>query len=95
MWRIVTPAAAPALVAFSIFSVIVHWNDLFWPLIVVATPGLATPPRGVLFFKNNEFGSDYGAMMAMAVLITLPLVVMFLLLQRRFIDGITMTRLKG
>ncbi len=95
MWRIVVPAAAPAIVAFSVFSVIVHWNDLFWPLIVVSTPELATPPRGVVFFKNDEFGNDYGAMMAMAVVITLPLVLLFLFLQRRFIDGITMSGLKG
>lgn len=95
MWRIVVPAAAPAIVAFSVFSVIVHWNDLFWPLIVVTTPELATPPRGVVFFKNDEFGNDYGAMMAMAVIITLPLVILFLFLQRRFIDGITMTGFKG
>ena len=95
IWRIVVPAAAPAIVAFSVFSVIVHWNDLFWPLIVVSTPELATPPRGVVFFKNDEFGNDYGAMMAMAVVITLPLVLLFLFLQRRFIDGITMSGLKG
>lgn len=95
MARIVVPAAAPAIVAFSVFSVIVHWNDLFWPLIVVSTPELATPPRGVMFFKNDEFGNDYGAMMAMAVIITLPLVFLFLFLQRRFIDGITLSGLKG
>lgn len=95
MWRIVVPTAAPAIVAFSVFSVIVHWNDLFWPLIVVTTPELATPPRGIVFFKNDEFGNDYGAMMAMAVIITLPLVLLFLFLQRRFIDGITMTGFKG
>lgn len=95
LWRIVTPTAAPALIAFAIFSVIVHWNDLFWPLIVITKPELATPPLGVVFFKNDEFGTDYGAMMAMAVLISLPLVLMFLAAQRRFIDGITMSGLKG
>lgn len=95
LWRIVTPAASPAIVAFSVFSVITHWNDLFWPLIVVTTPELATPPRGIVFFKNDEFGTDYGAMMAMAVIITLPLVLLFLVLQRRFIDGITLSGIKG
>lgn len=94
LWRVVTPAAAPAIVAFGVFSVIAHWNDLFWPLIVINTPELATPPRGVVFFKNDEFGTDYGAMMAMTVVITLPLVLLFIALQRRFIDGITMSGLK-
>lgn len=95
LWRVATPAAAPAIVAFAVFSVITHWNDLFWPLIVVSSPQLATPPRGIVFFRNDEFGTDYGAMMAMAVVITLPLVVLFLVLQRRFIDGITLSGLKG
>lgn len=95
LWRIAAPAAAPAIVAFSVFSVITHWNDLFWPLIVVSTPELATPPRGIVFFRNDEFGTDYGAMMAMAVVITLPLVLLFLVLQRRFIDGITLSGLRG
>ncbi|MCB2029812.1 MAG: carbohydrate ABC transporter permease [Rhodoferax sp.] len=95
LWRVVTPTAAPAIVAFAVFSVIAHWNDLFWPLIVVTTPELATPPRGIVFFRNDEFGTDYGAMMAMTVIVTLPLVLLFLLMQRRFVDGITMSGLKG
>lgn len=94
VWRIATPAAAPAIVAFSVFSVITHWNDLFWPLIVVSRPELATPPRGIVFFRNDEFGTDYGAMMAMAAVVTLPMVLLFLVLQRRFIDGITLTGIK-
>ena len=54
----------PALVAFGIFSLVAHWNDYFWPLIVINTPELATPPLGVAFFRSEEAGTDYGPLMA-------------------------------
>jgi multiple sugar transport system permease protein len=95
VWRIVLPNAWPAATAFAVFSVVTHWNDLYWPLITVSQPGLATPPLGLLFFRAAEVGDDHGALMAATVLITLPLVLLFLLAQRTFIDGMTMTGLKG
>lgn len=95
VWRIVLPNAWPAATAFAIFSVVAHWNDLFWPLIVVSGPQRATPALGVLFFRSDEAGDDFGALMAAAVLMTAPLVVAFLLAQRRFIEGIATTGLKG
>jgi multiple sugar transport system permease protein len=95
VWRIVLPNAWPAATAFAIFSVVAHWNDLFWPLIVISKGEYATPALGVLYFKNQEAGSDFGALMAAAVIMTLPLVLAFLVAQRRFIEGITMTGIKG
>jgi multiple sugar transport system permease protein len=95
VWRIVLPNAWPAATAFAVFSVVSHWNDLYWPLITVSQPGLATPPLGLLFFRAAEVGDDHGALMAATVLITMPLVLLFLLAQRTFIDGMTMTGLKG
>ena len=94
-WSIVAPISKPAIAAFSIFSIVAHWNDLFWPLIVVSSIEIAPPPLGIVFFRNEEAGSDYGALMAATVIVTAPIVVMFLLAQRRFIEGITMTGLKG
>ncbi|WP_458094474.1 carbohydrate ABC transporter permease [Roseomonas sp. WA12] len=95
VWRIVLPNAWSAATAFAIFSVVAHWNDLFWPLIVVSGPGYATPALGVLYFRSDEAGDDFGALMAAAVLMTAPLVIAFLLAQRRFIEGIATTGLKG
>jgi multiple sugar transport system permease protein len=93
--RVIVPNAWPAITAFAIFSVVAHWNDLFWPLIVVSDTKMATPPLGLLFFRAAEAGDDYGALMAATVIVTLPLVVAFLAAQRRFIEGITLTGLKG
>ena len=95
VWRIVTPSAWPAIAAFSVFSAVAHWNDLYWPLIAISKTELATPPLGLLFFRAAEVGDDYGALMAATVVITAPLVLLFLFAQRRFIEGITMTGLKG
>jgi multiple sugar transport system permease protein len=95
VWRVILPNAWPAATAFAIFSVVAHWSDLFWPLIVVTRGELYTPALGVLYFRSEEAGDDYGALMAAAVLVTTPLVVAFLIAQRRFIEGITMTGLKG
>ncbi|PLW78558.1 carbohydrate ABC transporter permease [Cohaesibacter celericrescens] len=95
VWRIAFPLAWPAATAFAIFSVVAHWNDLFWPLIAVSDPDLATPPRGILFFRDEEAGSNFGPLMAAATIITAPLILGFLLAQRAFIQGMTMAGIKG
>ncbi len=95
VWRVVLPNAWPAATAFAIFSVVAHWNDLFWPLVVVQNGDLYTPAMGILAFRSVEAGEDYGALMAAALLVTAPLLAAFLLAQRRFIEGIAMTGLKG
>ncbi|MCA3417310.1 MAG: carbohydrate ABC transporter permease [Roseomonas sp.] len=95
VWRVILPNAWPAATAFAIFSVVVHWNDLFWPLIVVEGQARATPALGVLYFRSDEAGDDFAALMAAAVIMTLPLVLAFLFAQRRFVEGIATTGLKG
>ena len=94
VWRIMLPIAMPALIAFGTFSVVAHWNDLFWPLIAIQSERYATPPLGLLQFRNDEAGSDFGPLMAGAVLITTPLVLAFLFAQRWFIEGITLGAVK-
>lgn len=94
VWRIVAPSAWPAIAAFSVFSIVAHWNDLYWPLIVISETRLAPPPLGMMYFADAEVGSNYGALTAGATIITAPLVVAFLIARRRFIEGITMTGIK-
>jgi multiple sugar transport system permease protein len=94
-WRIAFPLGLPTVIAFSIFSVTAHWNDLFWPLIATTSPELATPPRGILFFRDQESGDDIGPLMAGASLVVAPLVIGFLLAQRRFTQGLAGVGLKG
>nr|WP_321456719.1 carbohydrate ABC transporter permease [uncultured Cohaesibacter sp.] len=95
VWRVMLPTAIPALMAFAIFSVVAHWNDYFWPRIVITGDrSLMTPPLGLRMFKSDLDGNEYGPMMAAATVIVTPLVVAFMLAQRRFIEGITMSGMK-
>ncbi|MEK8050077.1 carbohydrate ABC transporter permease [Ideonella sp. DXS22W] len=94
VWRVMLPTAWPAVTAFGIFSVVAHWNDYFWPLIVINSPQYLTPALGVAQFRNQEAGTNYGVLMAAAMVVIAPLVIAFLLAQRRFIEGITLTGMK-
>lgn len=94
VWRVMLPTAWPAVTAFAIFSVVAHWNDYFWPLIVINSPDYLTPPLGVAQFRNQEAGTQYGPLMSAAMVVIAPLVIGFLLAQRRFIEGITLTGMK-
>ena len=95
VWRVMLPTAVPALLAFAIFSIVAHWNDYFWPRIVVTgSRELFTPPLGLREFKGDADGSFFGPMMATATIIVTPLIIAFLVAQRRFIEGITLSGMK-
>lgn len=86
--RVLLPMARPTLGAFAVISIVAHWNDLYWPSVVITSAERATPPFGVMLFQTQEAGTDYGALMAGSLIIAVPLVLVFLLLQRRFIEGL-------
>nr|WP_318013105.1 carbohydrate ABC transporter permease [Mesorhizobium sp. BH1-1-4] len=95
VWLIVVPSSWPAIAAFSIFSVVGHWNDLYWPLIVITDPNLATPPLGLMMFRqSSQAGGNIGALMAAGTIVVAPLVLAFLFAQAQFIRGLTVTGLK-
>ncbi|MBO0347055.1 carbohydrate ABC transporter permease [Roseibium limicola] len=92
--RLILPAAVPALAAFSVFSVVAHWNDLYWPLIVVQSQNKMTAALSMLQYQS-DFDNDYGRTFASATVVTLPMVIIFLFARRLFIRSITMTGVKG
>jgi len=85
----------PAIGAFAIFSVVAHWNDFFWPLIVVRSSRMFTPPAGIVYFADAEAGTKWSVVMAAAVVIITPLVAAFLFARRQFISSLTHAVLKG
>lgn len=89
--RVLVPMVAPAIGALVMLSLVAHWNDLLWPSIAITSGDKATPPFGVMLFQVQELGSDNGPLMAGAILIAAPLLLAFLLTQRRFLDGLTWT----
>ena len=94
LWNLLVPLSLPTLAAFGIFSIVGHWTDVFWPLLVIYDMGKATPPLGITFFEGGDNGDNVGAMMAAATIIVAPLNLAFLVARRRFIEGITMTGIK-
>jgi multiple sugar transport system permease protein len=90
VWRLMVPAAWPAVAAFATISVINHWNDLYWPLVVVTDTDMMTPPLGIAAFRATaESSGDVGALMAGGVIVTAPLVLAFLFLQRSLMRGLS------
>jgi multiple sugar transport system permease protein len=97
-WRvyrtIVMPLARPAVAAVAIFSFVWSWNNLLWPLLVLTNPDLMTIPVG-LASEQGTYGIRYADIMATSLLGALPLMIVFLLFQRRIVEGIAGTGLKG
>ena len=94
VWRIMLPSAVPAVIAFSILSVIGRWNDLFLPLIFIRSEEYMTPPLGIIYFRSEEAGTSFGPLMAAALITVLPLIIAFLIAQRRFVEGLVVSGLK-
>lgn len=92
--RLVLPSAVPAIAAFSVFSFVAHWNDLYWPLIVVTSQDKMTATLSMMQYQS-DFDTDYGRTFASATVVTAPMVIAFLFARRLFIRGITMTGVKG
>lgn len=89
VWRLMLPAAVPAIAAFACVSVIAHWNDLYWPLVVVTRGDMMTPALGLAAFRSSgDSAGNPGALMAGGVMITAPLVLGFLRLQRHLVRGL-------
>ena len=92
--RLIVPSALPAIAAFSVFSFVAHWNDLYWPLIVVQSQEKMTATLSMMQYQS-EFDTNYGRSFAAATVITIPMMLVFLFARRSFIRGITMTGVKG
>jgi multiple sugar transport system permease protein len=91
---IIMPLTRPAVAAVFIFTFVSTWNNLLWPLLVLTTPDLMTVPVGLATVQGT-FGIRYADTMASAILGAIPLVAVFLLFQRRIVQGIAGTGLKG
>ncbi|MEU5718052.1 carbohydrate ABC transporter permease [Streptomyces sp. NPDC020403] len=91
---IVLPLSRPIVAAVSIFVFIGAWNNFMWPFIVTNDPGLMTLPVGLATVKD-AYGIQYAQSMASALLAALPLIVVFLLFQRRIVRSVATTGLGG
>lgn len=95
LWHVLLPLARPTLVAFGLISLVSHWNDYLWPLIVTDTPDVRTLTIGLGMFVQQESGADWTLLMAATAFVTAPLMVIFLIFQRRFVESFMTSGLKG
>ncbi|MBB6674048.1 carbohydrate ABC transporter permease [Cohnella nanjingensis] len=92
-WRIMLPLAKPGLVAFGIISALWSWNDFMWPLIVNSSPDKMTLAVGLATLQG-QYTTNYPLLMAGMLLAIAPMILLFLLLQRQFVEGMTLSGLK-
>ena len=92
--RIIFPLTAPGIAAVGLFSFVGSWNEYLLPLIILTTPEKWTYPLGLASFVGY-YGTDYGGILASSVLATLPMVVAYLVFQRRLVAGLTAGSVKG
>jgi multiple sugar transport system permease protein len=94
LWSVGVPLAVPAIISVGIFSFLSSWNSLLWPLIVTSSPDMRPIQVGLTAFQG-EAGSDWNLMMAAATLAILPIVILFLIAQKQFVEGIARSGIKG
>lgn len=93
-WRIILPLCRPVLAVLGIFVFVANWNNFLWPLIMLNTPSKFTMQVGLATLQE-QFATDYGILMAGAAFAAVPMIIMFLSLQRHFIKGLTIGGVKG
>jgi ABC-type glycerol-3-phosphate transport system permease component len=94
VFRITLPVAAPGLAAAAMFSFLQSWHEFVFASVITQSPASQTGPIALTEFAS-EFNVDWGATMAAAVVLTLPVVIIFLFLQRYFVAGLTSGAVKG
>lgn len=94
-WKVVIPLSAAPLAALAILTFLPAWNGLLWPLVVLTSEENFTLPVALAIFARGQFAADYGLLMAGAVVLVVPVIVLFLLLQRHFIQSEAMSGIKG
>jgi multiple sugar transport system permease protein len=93
-WNVMLPLAGPALATLAILTFLGSWNNFLWPLVVAQTEDYYTLPVALALYSIGQNATRYGLLLAGAVIVVLPVIVIFLALQRYFVQGIAMTGIK-
>jgi len=95
LWKFVVPMSTPTLAAVALVSVVTEWNDYLWPFLVVDHADKMTLPVGLTLLQNTDGMSNWGVLLAATVVVTLPILLVFLILQRRLVAGLTAGAVTG
>jgi multiple sugar transport system permease protein len=92
--QVVMPLAKPALATLGIITFLGSWNNFLWPLVVATTEDKYTLPVALALYSTGQNQTDYGLLLAGAVVVVVPVLIVFLLLQRYFVQGVALTGIK-
>lgn len=95
LWRFVVPMSTPTIAAVTLVSVVTEWNDYLWPFLVIDRADKMTLPIGLTLLQNIDGLTNWGVLLAATVVVTLPILVVFLVLQRRLVAGLTAGAVTG
>jgi sn-glycerol 3-phosphate transport system permease protein len=95
LFRVVLPMSGPTMVAFGMITVVNEWNEYLWPFLMSDDESVAPLPVGLTFLQQAEGVTNWGPVMAVTLLAMLPILLIFIVLQRQMIKGLTSGAVKG
>lgn len=95
LWTIMLPLSMPVLVTFGLIATQDVWNDFLWPLVITNTQNMRTLPVGIFSLLDQEGNTQWGVVMAGAIYVMLPLLIVFFWAQRHIVEGIAAGAVKG
>lgn len=93
-FRVIMPLCGPAVATLTILTFLGSWNNFLWPLVVATSERMYTLPVALALYSVSQNAANYGLMMAGAVVVVLPVLLIFVVLQRYFVQGIALTGIK-
>ena len=94
LWSVMVPLAKPALITIAILKAIGSWNAFMWPLIVTSSESMRTLPVGLIAFSTDT-GTKYELLMAASSMIIIPMIILYIVLQKYIIEGVARAGIKG
>jgi multiple sugar transport system permease protein len=94
-WRIMTPLIKPALITIGVFQIEAAWNGFLWPLMITTSDSMRPLQLGLAIFSQNPAEIQWPYLMAGTALATLPMIVLFVVAQKRFVEGMANVGIKG
>ncbi len=95
IWNVLVPVSIPAFVSFALLTFTWRWNDYFWPLIMTNSTEMRTLPVGLVYLRTAEGSIEWNVVMAAAVFVIMPVLLLFLIMQRYFVQGVMSSGVKG
>jgi sn-glycerol 3-phosphate transport system permease protein len=95
LWSVVLPMSRPVVATLILLTAVQRWNDFLWPLIITNSTDMRPLSVGIALLFQKETGTEWGVVMAGTLYVVLPVLVLFLLVQRHIVEGIAAGAVKG